>query len=90
MQNGWKTAGEPDANTPATGEGLLDFVVQYRNSDNTGWLTIPGGNVTGNDKAWRQFTFETPTTTTKIRVVVNNARNNWSRIVELEALGGPS
>ena len=89
MQNSWKTAGEPDANTPATGEGLLDFVVQYRNADDTGWLTIPGGNVTGNDKAMRTFTF-TSITTTKIRVVVNNSRNNWSRIVEVEALGCPA
>jgi hypothetical protein len=37
----------------------------------------------------RTFTF-TSISTTKIRVVVNNARNNWSRVVELEAMGCPS
>jgi hypothetical protein len=49
-------------------------------------VTILGGNVTGNDKAWRQFIFA-GVTTTKIRVVINNSRNNWSRLVEVEAMG---
>ncbi len=88
LQNNWKTAGEPDTTTPATGEGILDFIVQYRNSTDTGWITVPGGNVTGNANAERVFTFST-VATTKIRVVVNNSRNNWSRVVELEALGCP-
>jgi len=86
LQNNWTTAGEPDLTTPATGEGILDFDVQYWNG--TAWVTVPGGSVTGNDKAWRQFLF-TAVTTTKIRVVVNNSRNNYSRIVELEAYGCP-
>ncbi len=50
-------------------------------------VTVPG-SVTGNDKAWRKFTFP-GITTTKIRVVVNNARNNYSRIVEVEAFSCP-
>jgi extracellular elastinolytic metalloproteinase len=90
LQNNWTTAGEPTLASPATGEGILDFVVQYC-SANCGtatptWTTVTGGNVTGNDKAMRVFTF-TPVATSKIRVVVNNSRNNWSRIVEMEALG---
>ena len=52
----------------------------------TTWVTVPGGSVTGNDKAMRIFTFPA-IVTTKFRVVVNNSRNNWSRIVELEAYG---
>ena len=84
LQNNWTTAGQPTLTTPATGEGILDFDVQYWNG--AAWVTVPGGSVTGNDKAWRQFTFA-PVTTTKIRVVVNNSRNNYSRIVELEAYG---
>ncbi len=84
LQNNWTTAGEPNLTTPATGEGILDFDVQYWNG--SGWVTVTGGSVTGNDKAWRQFTFAA-VTTTKIRVVVNNSRNNYSRIVELEAVG---
>ena len=53
----------------------------------TAWVTVPGGSVTGNDKAWRQFVFPNTISATKMRVVVNNARNNYSRIVELKALG---
>jgi hypothetical protein len=84
LQNNWTTAGQPDLTTPATGEGILDFDVQYWNGSI--WVTVTNGSVTGNDKAWRQFSF-TAVTTTKIRVVVNNSRNNWSRIVGLEAYG---
>jgi len=91
LQNNWTTAGEPTLASPATGEGILDFIVQYCSDDCDTipvWTTIPGGNVTGNDKAWRLFSFPA-VTTSKIRVVVNNSRNNWSRIVELEAYGCP-
>jgi carboxypeptidase family protein len=89
LQNNWTTAGQPTLDSPATGEGILDFVVQYfQGPPNSVWVTIPNGNVTGNDKAWRRFTFPA-VTTTKIRVVVNNSRNNWSRIVEVEAIGCP-
>jgi uncharacterized repeat protein (TIGR01451 family) len=88
LQNNWTTAGQPTLASPATGEGILDFVVQYCSANCGGatptWTTVPGGDVTGNDKAWRQFTFPA-VTTSKIRVVVNNSRNNWSRIVEVEA-----
>jgi len=86
LQNNWTTAGQPNLATSASGEGLLDFDVQYW--DGSSWVNVPGGSVTGNDKAWRQFLF-TAVTTTKIRVVVNNSRNNYSRIVELEAFGCP-
>lgn len=87
LQNNWQNAlTRPDQNTLASGEGILDFDVQYWNGQQ--WVTIPGGNVTGNDKALRQFLF-TAITTTKIRVFVNNSRNNWSRLVEVEALGVP-
>jgi hypothetical protein len=37
----------------------------------------------------RVFTFPA-ITTTKIRVVVNDARSHWSRITEVEAFGGCS
>jgi hypothetical protein len=87
LQNNWKNAvAPPDLTTSCSGEGILDFDVQYWNGST--WITVPNGSVTGNDKAWRQFTFAA-VTTTKIRVVVNNARNNYSRIVELEAYGCP-
>jgi hypothetical protein len=86
LQNNWQNAGEPTLDTSASGEGILDFSVEYW--DGSQWLTVTNGNVTGNDKAWRQFLFE-PVTTTKIRVVITNSRNNWSRLVEVEAYGCP-
>src|SRR5207253_3268327 len=53
LQNNWTTAGEPTVNTPATGEGVLDFQVQTWNG--AAWVMVPGGSVTGNDKAMRVF-----------------------------------
>ena len=84
LQNNYQNPVEPDTSTPADLYGILDFDVQYWNG--TSWVTVPGGSVTGNDKAMRIFSFPT-ITTTKIRVVVNNARSNWSRILEVEAKG---
>jgi hypothetical protein len=73
---------EPTATTTANGEGLLDFEVQTWNG--SAWVTVPGGSVTGNTLAMRVFTFS-DIATDKIRVLVHNARNNYSRIVEVEA-----
>ncbi len=96
LQNNWKTAGEPTLDTSASMKGILDFDVQTNTTTcaaggpctiGTAWVTVPGGSVTGNDKAWRQFTFPNTISATKVRVVVNNARNNYSRIVEVKALG---
>lgn len=86
LQNNWNSAPvEPTETTPATAEGIIDFVVEYWNG--SAWVQLPGGSsVTGNDKAMRVFQF-TQVTTTKIRVTVTAARNNWSRIVEVEAKG---
>lgn len=84
LQNNWTAAGEPTLASSCSGEGILDFDVQYFNDATTQWVTVPGGSVTGNDKAWRRFTFPA-VTTTRIRVVVNNSRNHYSRIVEVEA-----
>jgi extracellular elastinolytic metalloproteinase len=84
LQNNWMNTGEPTLTTSASGEGILDFTVEHWNG--TGWVQVPGGSVTGNDKAMRVFTFAT-IATSKTRVVVTAARNNWSRIVEVEATG---
>jgi hypothetical protein len=90
LQDNWTTAGEPTLSTQANGEGILDFEVQYWNG--SAFVTVPscngaagGCNVTGNDKAMRVFALDTPVTTTKIQVKVNNGRNGFSRIVEVEA-----
>ena len=86
LQNDYRNPVEPTASTPADVYGILDFDVQYWNG--AGWLTVPGGSVTNNDKAMRVFTFA-DITTTKIRVVINNSRVHFSRITELEAFGCP-
>ncbi|HEX8501840.1 MAG TPA: PKD domain-containing protein [Pyrinomonadaceae bacterium] len=73
---------EPTALTPATVYGLLDFEVQYW--DGSQWVTV--GSATGNGLASRSFAFP-EVTTTKARVLVHNAREHFSRVVEFEALG---
>jgi bacillolysin len=82
LQNNWQNGVEPTETTSASGEGILDFTVEYW--DGAAWVNL--ASVTGNDKAMRVFQFP-QLTTTKIRVVVTAARNNWSRIVEVEAFG---
>lgn len=78
---------EPTATMAFSQYGITDFQVQYWNG--SGWVDVPGGNVTGNTLVWRKFTF-TPITTTKVRVKVNATppgSQSYSRIVELEAWG---
>jgi uncharacterized protein (UPF0248 family) len=76
---------DPTETTTFTLYGITDYNVQYWNGSN--WITVTGGNITGNNKVWRKITF-TSITTTKIRVVVNGAQASYSRIVELEAWSG--
>ena len=86
LQDNWTTAGPPTATSTANGEGILDFHLETFNG--TSWVSIPGCgcSVTGNNLAWRQFTFPA-IQTTKFRIVVTNARNGFSRIIELEGVG---
>ncbi|HEX7330819.1 MAG TPA: hypothetical protein VF290_04920, partial [Pyrinomonadaceae bacterium] len=67
---------------------LTNFEVQYW--DGSAWATVPEGNVTGNNKVWRRFTFPS-LTTNKIRVHISNvAGDNRSQVVEIEAFGPPN
>jgi hypothetical protein len=66
---------------------LTGFDVQYWNGSS--WVTVPNGNVAGNNKVITKLVFS-PITTTKIRVLVNGALASYSRIVELEAWSGGS
>jgi hypothetical protein len=72
----------PDATTPADSYGIMDFQMQYWNGSS--WVTVSGGNITGNTLAWRQVTFPT-ISTDRIRVYVTAHRAGYSRIVEVEA-----
>jgi cell division septation protein DedD len=62
--------------------GVTDFEIQYWTGST--WTDIPGGNVTGNNHVWRQFTFAN-ITTAKIRVLINNSLATYSRVTEIEA-----
>jgi hypothetical protein len=84
LQNNFLMPVEPTTETRADLYGNEDFDVQY--FDGSTWVTVPGGAVTGNDRAMRVFLFE-PITTTKIRVVINKGRNHYSRITEVESFG---
>ena len=76
----------PNMSTPADVYGIADFQVQYYNGSS--WVTVPGGSVTNNALAWRQFTFAAISNVPKIRVYITRDNDNcWSRIVELEAYG---
>jgi RHS repeat-associated protein len=94
LRSNWSTAaGDP---TPTetfntadnTGLGIMDFDVQYLSG--SGWKTVPGGRVIGNNLVWRKLAF-TAVNTTAIRISVHKsapwttAANNYSRIVEIEA-----
>ena len=82
LQDAWATAIEPTATLTFTKQGLTAFDVQYWTG--TGWVTVPGGSVTGNNLVWRKFTFPA-VTTDRVRVVVNASLAGYSRIIEIEA-----
>jgi hypothetical protein len=82
LQDDFASPAEPTEQTTFTQYGVVAFHAQFWTG--TGWVTLPGGAVAGNDKVWRKFTFS-PITTTKIRVLVHVALNGSSRLVEVEA-----
>lgn len=86
LQNNYQNPVDPTASTPADVYGILDFDVQYWNGST--WVTVPGGEIRGNDKALTTVSFAN-VTTTKIRIRVLNGRAHFSRIVEVEAIGCP-
>ena len=82
IQQNYSAPVEPTP-TMTSSYALTNFEVQYWTG--SAWATVPGGNVTGNDKVWRKFTFA-PLTTNKIRVYVTSvAGDNRNHVVELEA-----
>ena len=78
---------EPTLSTTFTQYGASAFKAYYW--DGSQWVLIPGIDITGNNKVWRQFTFSA-ITTTKIKLEISASPNQtWahSRVVELEAFG---
>lgn len=85
LQNDFHNPVVPDDNTDASAYGIQDFEIQTW--DGFSWVTVPGGTISGNNKAMRVITLGTPITTTGVRVLVQSGRVHFSRIVELEAYG---
>ena len=87
VQDNYGAPADPTPEMTFTQWGVTDFRVQYLS--NGTWVDVPGGNVTGNNRVWRTFSFA-PINTDAIRVLVTGALNNWSRITEFEAWALPS
>jgi hypothetical protein len=84
VQDSYTAPNEPTESMTASLYGISSFEVQTWNG--TAWVTVPGGNVTNNDRAWRRFTFP-EVTTNAVRVLVHAARAHYSRVTEIEAWG---
>ena len=84
VQDTYFSPSEPTQAMTFTFYGLRDFEAQYWNG--AAWQTIPGTVVTNNSLVWRHFAF-TPVTTSRIRILVNDALAGYSRVTEVEAWG---
>lgn len=85
LQDNYTNPVEPTDSQTFTQYGVTAFDVQY--FDGSNWQTVPGGVVTRNEQVKRRFTFA-PVTTAKIRIVINGALADYSRVVEVEAYAG--
>jgi RHS repeat-associated protein len=93
LQDNYQMPVEPTPSTTFSLYGIRDFDVQYWvDGSSPRWVTVPQGSVTVNNLVWRSFNFPT-VETRKIRIQVNRGAAasplNYSRIVEVEALGTP-
>jgi hypothetical protein len=77
-----KRTTDPTSTEIFTKNGIVAFDVQYW--DGSSWVTVPGGNITGNNLVWRTVTFPA-VTTDRIRIQVKSALAAYSRIIEIEA-----
>ena len=84
VQDNVSAPGEPKIDTPFSQYGITDFEVQcLKGSD---WVTV--ASVSGPPYlVWRKVTLSPAVKTSAIRILVKNALNDYSRIVELEAWG---
>lgn len=80
LQDDFAGGPEPNDALRFTRYGIKDFAVEGWNG--SGWVQL--GTVRGNSLVKRPVTFA-PFTTDKIRVVVNDALDGYSRITEIEA-----
>ncbi|MGH9931723.1 MAG: RHS repeat-associated core domain-containing protein, partial [Pyrinomonadaceae bacterium] len=80
----YATQADPSATQTFSNYGMTSFSVQYWSGSN--WVTIPGGNFSGNNLVWRKVSFPA-VTTTKIRVTVAATADGVARLMEVEAWG---
>jgi hypothetical protein len=83
LQDNYMSPSDPTPSMTFTQYGIRDFQVQYWSG--SAWQDLPGGVVTNNNLVWRQF--PTSITTTRIRILINNALSGWSYVTEVEAWG---
>lgn len=83
VQDNYTSPAEPTEAMQFNYFGLVDFQVQYW--DGTGWVTVPGGTITGNTNVWRKISFP-DITTDRIRVYITRTSDGHSRITEIEAI----
>ena len=84
MQDDYHNAVEPSIEMASVSYGIRSFEVQYWTG--AGWASVTGGSITGNTKVWRKVGFAA-VTTTRMRVLVHETVDGFSRIVELQAWG---
>jgi serine protease len=84
LQDAFTAPQEPTEALTFTRYGITAFEVQTW--DGSAWTTVPGGNVIGNDKVWRKFSFPA-VTTSAVRVLVHAGLGGYSRVTEIEAYG---
>ena len=84
LQDNFQSPVEPTESQTSSTYALTSFLVEYWTG--SAWAAVPGGNVTGNNKVWRKFTFS-PVDTTRVRLTVSAALASYSRVVEFEAWG---
>ena len=82
VQDNYPSPVEPTSTMVFTLYGFTAFDVQYWTG--TAWAVVPGGSITGNNLVKRTVTFSA-ITTQRIRVLVNGAADQFSRVIEVEA-----
>jgi uncharacterized delta-60 repeat protein len=84
IQDVYTNPAEPTEGMTFSYFGITEFDVQYW--DGFGWVTVPGGSITNNNKVWTKVVFS-PVQTTSVRVLVKGSLSSYSRIIEVEAWG---
>lgn len=80
LQDNYDAPAEPTVATTFTTYGIRDYSVDYWNG--SGWVQL--ASTAANNRVLRRFTFA-PVTTSRLRVNITAALQNYARVVEVEA-----